>query len=299
MTRRGTTLIELLVVIAIIGVLIALLLPAVLSVRQAASSLRCKNNLRQLATGLHHFHDQRGHFPPSMASRRSKDNDNFLFWQTFVLPFIEQSNVYDEVMKSDHRGQLNNFFTPHPARERVISSFACPSDSRVHEAWFVPASRIATPIALSSYVGNYGSSVRDASGVLFCDSKVSITSITDGSSNTLLIGERPPSPDLVFGWWYHGIGQLETGNLDSAIGTRELNFVEGRRRYTACPPGPYHYKSGDLRNHCDIFHYWSLHSGGSHFAMADGSVHFFNYSADSILPFLATRAGGEVAQIPD
>ena len=69
--------------------------------------------------------------------------------------------------------------------------------------------------------------------------------------------------------------------------------------YRACPPGPYTFVRGDLKNPCDTFHYWSLHPGGANFAFADGSVRFLSYSADAILPALSTRAGGESVVIPD
>ena len=78
------------------------------------------------------------------------------------------------------------------------------------------------------------------------------------------------------------------------IGARERNTSAPR-----CGPGPYQFQPGDFKNQCDAFHFWSPHPGGANFAFADGSVHFLTYSADAILPALATRAGGEVATVPD
>jgi len=80
------------------------------------------------------------------------------------------------------------------------------------------------------------------------------------------------------------------------LGVRERNFSPD---YEACPPGPYTFVRGDLKNPCDTFHYWSLHPGGANFAFADGSVRFLSYSAHAILPALSTRAGGESVAIPD
>src|SRR5437870_10645760 len=94
-------------------------------------------------------------------------------------------------------------------------------------------------------------------------------------SNTLLAGERPPSADFQFGWWYAGAGQKFTGSADMILGVRERNILLGR--LGACPPGPYQFRPGNLGNQCDMFHFWSLHDGGAWFLFADGSVRFLTY----------------------
>jgi prepilin-type processing-associated H-X9-DG protein len=104
-------------------------------------------------------------------------------------------------------------------------------------------------------------------------------------------GERPPSADFWYGWWYAGYGQAGTGSADMLLGVRERNL--GGPFVSDCPAGPYHFREGRADNQCDLFHFWSLHPGGAHFLFADGSVRFLAYSADAILPALATRAGGE------
>ena len=152
-------------------------------------------------------------------------------------------------------------------------------------------------VAFSSYLGLGGSDLRSADGVVYCNSNVRLADIRDGLSSTLLAGERPPSADLFFGWWYAGYGQRGTGSTDMTLGVREVN-VRGPR-FSGCAPGPYHFARGQLSNQCDQFHFWSLHAGGANFAFCDGSVRFLGYAADSVLPALATRAGGEVAVIPD
>ena len=80
------------------------------------------------------------------------------------------------------------------------------------------------------------------------------------------------------------------------LGARERNYGGGY--VSECPPGPYHYQAGQIDNQCDVFHFWSLHSGGANFAFGDGSVRFLTYSSDAILPALATRSGGEVTELP-
>ncbi len=127
-------------------------------------------------------------------------------------------------------------------------------------------------------------------------SKVRFADIVDGTSNTLLAGERPPSPDFWFGWWYAGAGEAGTGAGDMVLGARELN-VNASTYTAACPVGPYSFKPGKIQEMCDVFHFWSLHDGGANFLFCDGSVRFLTYSADSILPALATRAGGEIVSL--
>ena len=112
-----------------------------------------------------------------------------------------------------------------------------------------------------------------------------------------MFGERPPSADLRFGWHYASVGQDGAGSLDSVIGVRDPN-VASESEYRPCGIGPFSFNAGRADDSCSVFHYWSLHPGGANFAFADGSVRFLSYSADSILPALATRAGGEVVEVP-
>ncbi|QVL34980.1 DUF1559 domain-containing protein [Telmatocola sphagniphila] len=130
--------------------------------------------------------------------------------------------------------------------------------------------------------------------MLFPDSKVAISAILDGTSNTIIFGERHVSESRNYGWWYAGWGQTQSGSLDSLMGSRELNYD---RRLDNCPIGPYNFTVGKSKNPCDVFHYWSHHSGGAAFAFADGSVKFLRYEQDIILKALATRAGREDVSI--
>ena len=134
-------------------------------------------------------------------------------------------------------------------------------------------------------------------GILFLDSHVRVADISDGTSNTLLIGERPPSgKNLSLGWWYAGWGTDKNGEADGHLGVR-VRFV-GRYSDICKERGPFEYKSRTITDPCGGFQFWSVHPGGANFAFADGSVKFLAYSANDILPALATRAAGETVEIP-
>src|SRR5262249_18341488 len=129
-----------------------------------------------------------------------------------------------------------------------------------------------------------------------------ITNITDGSSNTIMVAERPPSPDKLVGEWIEGGGAssyLGYGNTYLGAANRYPFYSSsdgGPSGDVPCPQaGPFYFQPGDLRNNCDSAHFWSLHPGGGQFLFADGSVHFLSYQiGTTIIPALATIAGGEV-----
>ncbi len=155
-------------------------------------------------------------------------------------------------------------------------------------------------VAFTSYLGVAGQDAyRTRDGILFQNSTTSLLAVTDGTSNTLLLGERPPSADFQFGWWYAGSGQRATGSADIVLGVREPNLLPIVAGST-CGPGRYPFSPAlGLSDPCGMFHFWSPHSGGANFAFADGSVRFLTYEANSIMPALASRAGGEVVSNVD
>jgi prepilin-type N-terminal cleavage/methylation domain-containing protein/prepilin-type processing-associated H-X9-DG protein len=346
--RRAFTLIELLVVIAIIAILIGLLLPAVQKVRDAASRIRCTNNLKQIGLALHNYHDVNNGFPAGVhnyrvnattwnATPRAVDDRLWKSWMAVILPYIEQKALADDTQAKDNGAapapvtnpypfpEANNWY-PWDSSQRFVALstplkvFQCASDTRQYQA----AQSEGLTIAFSGYMGVNGVDTRAFSattyynpaniGVLTPSNRPTLTgsretnitnrgvpmlAITDGTSNTLLVGERPPGQTLDFGWWFAGAGQAADGSCDVILGVREVNLqISGIPAVDACPPGPYNYKDGNINNPCDQFHFWSMHSGGSNFLMADGSVRFLAYSADSVLPAMSTRAGGEVFSLP-
>src|SRR5262245_36703017 len=208
--RRGFTLIELLVVIAIIAILIGLLLPAVQKVREAAARMQCQNNLKQLGLACHNYHDVNGSFPPSRAA------DNFGTWAVFLLPYNEQDNMF----RLWNGGTLRYYAAPAEARQPV-KTFFCPSRRQPMMSTSGDGPRAGpaypfTPGGCSDYAANEGNGFNDngpnADGVFIWHgddtrvlsgpfasptttltkvvSTVTLQSITDGTSNTIMIGEK-------------------------------------------------------------------------------------------------------------
>jgi len=294
--RSGFTLVEVLAVIAILATLLALILPAVQRVRSSAYRTSCLNNVRQLGLALHGYHDAHTAFPPGSVHRDSPLPYPYLSWQARVLPYLEQENLWSRIPSAF--GENPNPFRPsHDPAGVVVPVLTCPADPRL----LTPYRILGGVHAHTSYLGVSGRDLSSRDGLLYTNSQTNLARIPDGTSNTLLVGERPPSADLRFGWWYAGIGQRLTGSCDSHLGVRELNRMRGVRleRYRQCPRGPYAFRPGDATNDCDVFHFWSPHLGGTHFVLADGSARFLSYDADPLLPALASRAGGEVASLPD
>jgi prepilin-type N-terminal cleavage/methylation domain-containing protein/prepilin-type processing-associated H-X9-DG protein len=295
MPRAAFTLIELLVSIVVIGILVALLLPAVQSARAAARRSDCQNKLRQLALAIHQFEAAHRAFPAGKSRRSATEPYGELSWLRQILPYIEQGalwNLSERALKVD-RDPYNN--PPHEPFGMAISAFACPDDSRVS----VPQSASTMRgqfVGLTSFLGVLGSDYSTQNGALPYGQRVRFSDILDGSSNTLLIGERPPSPDFNYGWWYTGMGQDGSGSVDMILGGRELLTPAGAMERWNCPQinrfGP-----GKVDSMCDAMHFWSLHAGGAHFALCDGSVRFMSYESANIIERMATRNAGEVGDL--
>jgi prepilin-type N-terminal cleavage/methylation domain-containing protein/prepilin-type processing-associated H-X9-DG protein len=311
-TRRAFTLIELLVVIAIIAVLIALLLPAVQAAREAARRIQCANNFRQIGLALHNYHGAINAFPPGWIARpdpATGDNAGPGWgWAALMLPVMEQAGVYNVI----------NFSLPievaanQTIRIATIHTFSCPSD-----ALFVPIFTVVDSnttnvtlgnsicdVASSNYVGCFGkgdpSSLypysptddppgRDNSeGLFFRNRSITIAAITDGTSQTLAVGER--SQNLSRATWTGAVTNAE-------VPITELQAEDGLSpeggdalvvSHTGELDGP-----NSRPAHADQF--WSRHPGGAQFLFADGSVRFLKEKRPlAIFQALASRAGGEM-----
>jgi prepilin-type processing-associated H-X9-DG protein len=211
-------------------------------------------------------------------------------WSLSLLPYLEQSALFANAQAA-YRLNRNPFLNPpHTGLATVVSIYICPSDPNA--AFPRQGQRSRVVAAFTDYLGVSGKNYSTKDGVLFQDSHIRFADITDGTSNTLLAGERPPSSDFDFGWWYAGIGQKRTGSADMILGVQEVNLQPVTP--TSCGPGASSYSPGRIGSPCNMFHFWSYHPGGANFLFADGSVHFLPYSVAPIMVPLATRAGGEV-----
>jgi prepilin-type processing-associated H-X9-DG protein len=293
--RLAFSVIELVVVIGIIGVFIAILLPAVQRVRNAALRAQCSNNLHQIGLSLHQYHDTAGSFPAGMRFQNGLSPYFLMSWMTQLLPYIEQQNLWRQTMHAYEQSPNPLKNPPHIGLATVITTFTCPADPRVFQVQ--TAQREKLLVGLTSYLGVEGKDNTRPDGILFRDSAVRMAEITDGMSQTILVGERPPSTDFQYGWWYAGAGQKFTGSVDMVLSAEETNQL--LTLYPSCPSGIYSYAPGRFNNQCDMFHFWSPHSGGALFLFADGSVHFIPYSAAALMPALASRNGGEVESFSD
>jgi prepilin-type processing-associated H-X9-DG protein len=294
--RRGITLVELLVVAAIITVLIALLVPAVQKIRAAAARSQCANNLKQIGLATQQYHAVNKAFPAGMRYKANPGEvrHKYMSWHTQLLPHLDQGPLWQATLDAFDESANPFKNPPHVGFGTLMPVFACPADARTGQLQV--ALRNKYTVALTSYLGVSGTDLTTLDGILFRDSQIRMADITDGASNTLLAGERPPSTDFQFGWWYAGAGQRSTGSAEMLMGVYEQNVQPVT--VGSCAPGSYPFSPGDFGNQCDMFHFWSPHSGGAHFLFADGTVRFIQYSAAPIMPALASRAGGESVELP-
>jgi prepilin-type N-terminal cleavage/methylation domain-containing protein len=292
--RSGFTLIELLVVIAIIAILIGLLMPAVQKVRAAAARVGCMNNLHQIGLAAHNFHDVNKGLPPGYrAAAYYPDTAPGWGWGAYLLPFIEQDNVYNQI---DFTQPVQN----QPVIQAMIKTYLCPADNppsgpfQITDATLTPVC-LAAPCSYAATVGQDASEV-DAltgDGIFYRNSKTRLTDITDGTSQTIMVGDRA---------WVQTQG-IWAGAPSGAI-TRP-----GPRNVWPNATGPapaltlVHNNWLNITTDADggLDDFSSNHPAGANFVFADASVHFIR-SITSDGPqrrafwALGTRAGGEIIQ---
>jgi prepilin-type N-terminal cleavage/methylation domain-containing protein/prepilin-type processing-associated H-X9-DG protein len=313
--RTAFTLIELLVVIAIIAILIALLVPAVQKVREAAARTQCINNMKQLGIAFTSYHDAKKAYPaprPINPTTLQGGQYTSYAWNALpanpetcggilfrILPYIEQGQLTSplaSIATAANVGPTVNAIGANP-----VAVFQCPTDMRSRQAF---AASATVTHAFTSYLGVtgndewlesgfYGSNAKNGifppmTWALGGGSGTKIARITDGTSNTTLAGERPPSKDLFWGRWRGSDFQamLANPNRESSI----IFQANGQ----PCP-SPAYFAPDILESDCSGMHFWSVHPGGGNWLMADGTVRWFSYAAGTtILPALASINGNEV-----
>lgn len=294
--RIAFTLIELLVVLAILAILVGLLLPAVQKVREAASRAKCRNNLKQMGLALHHYHDVNRALPPGYFSGcryvdGTTDTSPGWAWGTFLLPFLEQQNLYNQF-------NLGLPVSKTPAIATIITTYLCSSDITPSTAFVVTDGswRAVCMAPPSSYAACCGGGVRTTAatgnGVFYRNSRTRLTDIADGTSNTVFIEERAFAK--VQGTW---VGAISGGYCNE--GQYNPDPAPGKLGQGAADLVLVHAGTNNNPTERNLDDASSMHTGGSNFLFADGSVHFLRNiragSPDSVtLRALGTQAGGEV-----
>lgn len=317
--RRGFTLIELLVVIAIIAILVALLLPAVQSAREAARRSQCKNSLKQIGLALHSYHETHSTFPPGFISRNVQASDPVtpsniapgFSWGTMILPNLDQAPLYSSFdFEKDADDPVNL-----PFGQTSLSVFRCPSDPSQERFTYVdntgsPAqvNGADLELATANYVGIIGfSSLTNCGnpagpGVLYRNSSVQFRDITDGTSNTILSGERSSvhqfrsrMPDMKIAansTWYAAVPRVNPRPAGMAMMAMATEHTPSLILGHVGQPGM---MSGRVHNNTNhIVHFSSRHPGGAHFLLSDGHVIFLSETVSyDTFRYLGTRNDNE------
>ncbi|HWB09199.1 MAG TPA: DUF1559 domain-containing protein [Pirellulales bacterium] len=309
--RRAFTLVELLVVIAVVGILVALLLPAVQAARESARRAQCVNNLKQMGVACHNYHDTFKHLPPGYCTSGpyvdgATDTTPGWGWPAFLLPHVEQRPVFEAI----------SFILPieHPSNARAVQTtippYICPSDipPPPQTPYAVPDVSgnpvgLAAPMSYTACVGSDDSDVFGArgSGVFYRNSGTTFAEILDGTSVTILIGEKAWAKQYTI--W---AGAMNRGTLVRGKANMCQPLVPGMTY-----PAPalvlshVHLNNADLDDDgsAGMDDFSSMHLQGSNFLFADGSVHFIQtipadgpggYTTESmIFQRLGTRACSE------
>jgi prepilin-type N-terminal cleavage/methylation domain-containing protein/prepilin-type processing-associated H-X9-DG protein len=297
---RGFTLVELLVVITIIGILIALLLPAVQAAREAARRLQCGNNFKQAGLALHNYHTVKGCFPPGMFgidyNTKTPPRDAYFYfsWSTYSLPYMEQGGLYDNIDFSDRMSYFSSTTSGNRISNRSVGAtllpcYLCPSDPQYGE--FIGVTTPLGPNCAPANMAGVSDSVywlltsdnytpKDFptnDGIMGANECCTIANIKDGTSNTLLVGEVTGAGVGTYKGFFWSCWNL----ADTHNGINSIYSAPGGATATA-----YNFRT------CGFS---SFHPGGCNFLLADGSVQYISQNvAQNLLAAMTTRDGAAV-----
>ncbi|MCA9154793.1 MAG: DUF1559 domain-containing protein [Planctomycetales bacterium] len=270
--RPAFTLVELLVVIAIIGVLVAMLLPAVQSAREAARRTQCKNNMKQIILAIHNYHDTLRIFPPGYISNNPGTNSSWCRsggvqgapWTVLILPYAEQNNLYDQFdFNVPFQATSNQMAPPNSSIIVPLDMYTCPSDVRFSSnkllnSYFGVQGGGATPTCGNSSCSAANERASYVTGMLFGGSTLGFRDALDGTSNIFMVGESR----------YGNAAWGASAKQDSCSYPRNL---------AGCQDPINLYPNQGVH---DTRGFSSYHPGGCNFAMVDGSVHFVSETID-------------------
>ena len=314
---RGFTLIELLVVIAIIAILIALLLPAVQQAREAARRTQCRNNLKQLGLAMHNYHSAHKVFPPGglgstlwnqpTISSTADYNDSVsrAGWTQMILPYIDQAPLYNQM--TPYMNGAHGFVHPidWPGAEQNIPALQCPSDSGSGKNQMWSGTLVLDQRSFGNYVVCQGSTSSSTglnlNGIFYQMSNTRVRDVTDGTSNTLLTSEIRVVPDGGTaspidtqsdwrGFYYNIFGVTSWFSTEFPPNTPQADQVRRCRNLASEGTPCVYVASGSTRMFAR-----SMHEGGVHAGMADGSVRFLSENINRALySYLGQRADNQV-----
>ena len=334
--RPGFTKTEFLVLLALLAALVGLLLPAVQKARGADSNSWCQYHLMRIGLALHGYHDTFETFPPALDGRRVAGQPvagRYWYWSWLIRirPFVEDDTqwVESDAWAAQHDDRPFTYPAPwhswnpwgnalvngpvldaNPGFGKVMKLYKCPADPRALLARRVGAGANSywETVGMTAYLGVAGvdgsgnpgtpQQRREANGILVNQQYIRIEDVPDGLSYTLMAGERPPSLNMTFGWWFAGVGYDASGIGDVVLGARNILYA---RSSILSPPGSscrtnpenwVGFRPGTINDDCDQAHWWSLHPGGGNFLVGDGSVRFLTYRVNTFLPLLMARDDG-------